>query len=183
MRQRSVCLTIDGLVLLRRMFGPQGGVATLQVRKYPGSMASRCASHTKALGLKHALDAEPFMTRHYVPTLQTAGNTTSHSTKKHEFLGEVAELLGFSSRPAALVKPVTTRWETWNQVAMALAETPKHYACQQMALRRAGQGGDQDDYVLDAGAADATADGCATPSCPPASTSRSPQRCSTTCRT
>ena len=162
MRQRSVCLTIDGLVLLRRMFGPQGGVATPQVRKHPGSMVSRCASHTKALGLKHALDAEPFMTRHYVPTLQTAGNITSHSTKKHEFLGEVAELLGFSSRPAALVKPVTTRWETWNQVAMALAETPKHYACQQMALRRAGQGGDQDDYVLDAGAADATADGCAT---------------------
>jgi len=143
------------------MFGCEGGTATLQVIDFPRSIANKCLNHKKQLALKHALQSEQFMVKHYLPNMKCAGNVTKASDKRHVMRDEVSELMGFKERIAALKPPVCTRWDTWWKAARALGETPKIYAAQCKTLIRAGQGGNQDDFLLDAGAGDPTCLGLA----------------------
>lgn len=131
------------------------GVATLQVREFPFSIATKCYSHLKALGFKHAVEAEVFLTRHYVPLMKHAGQIFDTSDKKHAMLKEVNLLHGTDA--VALTPTSYTRWDTFDANIAKLGETAQKYASQARVFERAGMGGAQDDYVMDAGAADPSA--------------------------
>lgn len=135
------------------------GVATLQLREAPCSLPIKCYNHRKALGLKHAFEAEPFMTRHFAETLKHAGTLFEASDKKHTFLEEVNEVC--DTNAVALTRTSFTRWDSFDSNVTKLAKTPQVYAAQVKAFERAGLGGAQDDFLMDAGAADLSAHGVA----------------------
>lgn len=137
-------------------FGEHAGVVRLLTALIPWVIAIKCVSHGLALALKHAAESVPIMKREVIPTLKQAGRLMDDSSKKQQFMAEVNELLDTDA--LALSRAAETRWGSICRSADKLKD-PAHYAAQVEVFRRAGEGGDQDFYIVDAGRADPTAAG------------------------